>query len=146
MSDDVQWTSPLDLTWIPSGKLVTFTAMHQAGCTQYFQVIDANNNPIPFFALDGAQGLPLLLFPVSGSGTKVGFLTNGSGSFIKFDGMQIQFGSSGPNVPLVAAAGPYQFSIDSVLHGGGTTYVTEDGDDMDYNDTAVVLQWYNSPG
>jgi mannose-binding lectin len=144
MSGNVQWTNPLDLSWIPNDKLVTFTAMHQAGYTQYFQVIDANGNPILFSPLDGSLELPF--FPISGTGSKVGFFTNGYGSFTKSDGMQIQFGSDGPNVPSVATAGPYQLFADNACRGGGTTYVTEDGDDMDYNDTAVVLQWYDRPG
>jgi hypothetical protein len=120
--------------------------MHQAGYIQYFKVIDTNGNPIQYSPLDGALELPILFFPTSGSGSNVGFLTNGYGSFTKSDGMHIQFGSSGPNVPSVATAGPYQFFADGATRGGGTMYVTEDGDDMDYNDTAVVLQWYDRPG
>jgi hypothetical protein len=142
MSDNVQWTSPLDLNWIPNGKLVTFTAMHQAAYLQYFQVTDTSGNPITFTRLDGGQAT----FPISGSGTDVGFLANGCGHFTKSDGMQIQFGSGGPTVPLVAAATPNRFFIDGSLRGGGAMYVTEDGTDMDYNDTTVVLQWYTSVG
>jgi hypothetical protein len=119
--------------------------MHQAGYTQYFQVIDANGKPIQFSPLDGALEL-FPFFPISGSGSPVGFFTNGYGSFIKSDGMQIQFGSSGPKIPTVGASDPYQFFIDGTCRGGGSMYATEDGDDMDYNDTTVALQWYNAAG
>jgi hypothetical protein len=142
---DIQWANPIDLEWIPNGKLVTFTAMHQAGDTQYFQVLDNNNNPISFSPLAGSFELAPS-FPVSGVGSDVGFFVNGYGSFTKADGMHIQFGSTAPSPPSVVASPPYQFFADNACRGGGTMYVTEDGGDSDYNDTAVVLQWYGQAG
>lgn len=135
---NVQWTAPQSLAYIPKGKLVTFTAMHQAAYTQYVQIIDASGRPISFHCLDGSQAS----FPISGSGVDVGFLQNGAGRFTMASGMQVQFGSSGPKVPLVSAGNPVQFFINNQIFGGGTLYVTEDGGDMDYNDTSFVIQWY----
>lgn len=138
----IQWSAPQSLAYIPTGKLVTFTAMHQAQYTQYVQIIDANSQPISFYCLDGSQAS----FPISGSGVDVAFLQNGAGRFTMASGMQIQFGSNGPYVPKVSAGNPVQFFIDSVVRGGGTLYVTEDGTDDDYNDTSFVIQWYQSLG
>ncbi|QQQ00796.1 hypothetical protein [Lysobacter enzymogenes] len=134
----IQWSAPQSLAYIPTGKLVTFTAMHQAEYTQYVQIIDANNRPISFYCLDGSQAT----FPISGSGVSVGFLQNGAGRFTMAAGLQVQFGSSGSKVPLVSAGNPVQFFINGSVFGGGTLYVTEDGGDMDYNDTSFVIQWY----
>ena len=142
---DIQWSSPQSLSYIDPGKLVTFTAMHQAEDTQYVQIIDASNQPISFYCLDGSQAK----FPISGSGTEVGFLQNGAGRFTMASGMQVQFGSSGPYVPLVAASTEAVFFLVDKMRGGGVLYVTEDGGpdgDMDYNDTSVVIQWYETPG
>ncbi|ALN88144.1 fucose-binding lectin II family protein [Lysobacter capsici] len=138
---DVQWSAAQSLAYIPDGKLVTFTAMHQAEYTQYVQIIDANNQPISFYCLDGSQAT----FPISGSGVNVGFLQNGAGRFTMASGMQVQFGSSGPNVPKVSAGTPVVFFINKIF-GGGTLYVTEDGTDNDYNDTSFVIQWYQYVG
>jgi hypothetical protein len=138
----INWSSPQSLGFIPTGKLVTFTAMHQAEYTQYVQIIDANNQPITFNLLHGGTAT----FPISGSGTEVDFLQNGAGSFTMADGMQVQFGSSGPKIPLVSAANPNEFFINNAVFGGGTMYVTEDGGDMDYNDTSFVIQWYAFAG
>lgn len=138
---DVQWSAAQSLAYIPDGKLVTFTAMHQAEYTQYVQIIDANSQPISFYCLDGSQAT----FPISGSGVNVGFLQNGAGRFTMASGMQVQFGSSGPNVPKVSAGTPVVFFINKIF-GGGTLYVTEDGTDNDYNDTSFVIQWYQYVG
>lgn len=138
----INWSSPQSLAFIPDGKLVTFTAMHQAEYTQYVQIIDANNQPITFQLLDDSYAS----FPISGSGTEVGFLQNGAGKFTMASGMQVQFGSSGPKIPLVSAANPNEFFINNAIFGGGTMYVTEDGGDMDYNDTSFVIQWYQYAG
>ncbi|KWS06087.1 hypothetical protein AZ78_3641 [Lysobacter capsici AZ78] len=138
---DVQWSAAQSLAYIPDGKLVTFTAMHQAEYTQYVQIIDADGNPISFYCLDGSQAT----FPISGSGVNVGFLQNGAGRFTMASGMQVQFGSSGPNVPKVSAGTPVVFFINKIF-GGGTLYVTEDGTDNDYNDTSFVIQWYQYVG
>ncbi len=138
----IQWSAPQSLAYIPDGKLVTFTAMHQAAYTQYVQVIDGKGNPISFYCLDASQAS----FPISGSGVEVGFLQNGAGRFTMASGMQVQFGSSGPYVPKVSAGNPVQFFISGVVRGGGTLYVTEDGTDNDYNDTSFVIQWYQSVG
>jgi hypothetical protein len=142
---NIQWSSPQSLDYITVGKLVTFTAMHQAENTQYVQIIDANNQPISFYRLDDSQAS----FPISGSGTEVGFLQDGAGRFTMASGMQVQFGSSGPYVPLVAASTEAVFFLVDAIRGGGVLYVTEDGGpdgDMDYNDTSVVIQWYASAG
>lgn len=138
---DVQWSAAQSLAYIPDGKLVTFTAMHQAEYTQYVQIIDADGNPISFYCLDGSQAT----FPISGSGVSVGFLQNGAGRFTMASGMQVQFGSSGPYVPKVSAGTPVVFFINKIF-GGGTLYVTEDGTDNDYNDTSFVIQWYQYVG
>ncbi|MFK3647899.1 hypothetical protein ACI2IY_05605 [Lysobacter enzymogenes] len=138
----IQWAAPQSLGYIPSGKLVTFTAMHQAEYTQYVQIIDANNQPISFYALDGSQAK----FPISGSGVNVGFLQNGAGRFTMADGMKVQFGSSGSQPPKVSAGTPVVFFIVDQIFGGGTLYVTEDGADNDYNDTSFVIQWYQYVG
>ncbi len=142
---DIQWASPQSLDYIPVGKLVTFTAMHQAEYTQYVQIIDAGGQPISFYRLDGSQAN----FPISGSGTEVGFLQDGAGRFTMASGMQVQFGSSGPYVPLVAASTEAVFFLADATRGGGVMYVTEDGGpdgDMDYNDTSFVIQWYAFAG
>ena len=138
----IQWSAPQSLAYIPTGKLVTFTAMHQAAYTQYVQIIDAGGRPISFYCLDGSQAT----FPISGSGVEVGFLQNGAGRFTMADGLQVQFGSSGPNIPLISAGNPVVFFIQNKIFGGGTLYVTEDGADMDYNDTSFVIQWYQFAG
>lgn len=139
----IQWSAPQPLSFIPSevgpaGKLVTFTAMHQAENIQYVQIIDQYNNPIEFTRLDGSAGQ----FPISGSGTTAGFLQDGAGSFKMQDGLQIQFGSSGSLIPQVAAANAANFYINDSFYGGGIMFVTEDGTDNDFNDTSFVLQWY----
>lgn len=137
----IQWSAPQSLAYIPDGKLVTFTAMHQAEYTQYVQIIDAGGNPISFYCLDGSQAN----FPISGSGVNVGFLQHGAGRFTMASGMQVQFGSSGPYVPQVSAGTPVVFFINKIF-GGGTLYVTEDGTDNDFNDTSFVIQWYQYVG
>lgn len=139
---NINWSDPQSMEYIPSGKLVTFTAMHQAEYTQYVQIIDANNQPISFTRLDGGEAT----FPISGSGVEVGFLQDGAGHFTMSDGMRVQFGSSGPSTPKVSAANPTQFFIINKIFGGGTMYVTEDGVDNDYNDTSFVIQWYAYAG
>ena len=136
------WTNPQSLSFIPSGKLVTFTAMNQAAYTQYVQIIDSHGNPISFNKLDGGTAS----FPISGSGQNVGFFTNGSGSFRMQDGYKIQFKNSGSKTSLVAAANPNLFYINGQTYGGGTMYVTEDGGGTDYNDTSFVIQWYQHEG
>lgn len=138
----INWSNPQSLAYIPDGKLVTFTAMHQADYTQYVQIIDANGNPITFTLMTGDQAS----FPISGQGTEVGFFNNGSGHFTMKSGMQVQFGSDGPHVPKVSAANPNQFFIQNAIFGGGTMYVTEDGGDEDYNDTSFVIEWYQYVG
>ncbi|GAB4185728.1 MAG: hypothetical protein Tsb002_09740 [Wenzhouxiangellaceae bacterium] len=139
MSD---WTSPQSLAFIPNGKLVTFTALHQAALTQYVQIIDSNGNPIAFTTLDGQSAR----FPISGTGTTVGFFTNGAGKFTMQEGYKIQFKNSGSNVSLVSAANPNQFFINGTIFGGGTMFVTEDQGGTDYNDTSFVIQWYQYEG
>jgi hypothetical protein len=139
MSD---WSAPQSLAWIPNGKLVTFTALHQAANTQYVQIIDASGNPISFTTLDNKSAS----FPIQGQGTQVGFFTNGSGSFRMQAGYQVQFKNSGSKVSLVAAANPNQFFINGVIYGGGTLFVTEDQGGTDYNDTSFVLQYFTYEG
>ena len=139
MSD---WTSPQSLAFIPNGKLVTFTAMHQAAFTQYVRIIDSNGNPISFTTLDGSSAN----FPISGTGTRVGFFNNGAGSFYMREGYKIQFKNSGSQVSLVSAANPNQFFINGQIYGGGTMFVTEDQGGTDYNDTSFVIQWYQYEG
>lgn len=140
--ENIQWSTPQTLSYVPDGKLVTFTAMHQAEWTQYVRIIDGSGQPISFYRLDGTEER----FPISGSGTDVGFLDNGAGRFTMASGMQIQFGSGGPYTPKVSAANPTQFFINNQIFGGGTMYVTEDGGDEDYNDTSFVIQWYQYVG
>jgi hypothetical protein len=132
------WSAPQPLDFIPAGKLVTFTAMHQSSATQYVQIIDQSQRPIQFTRLDGSTAT----FPISGSGAEVGFLANGAGSFIMANGLQIQFASSNGFAPQVAAAAPSDFYINEKHYGGGIMFVTEDGYDNDFNDTSFVLQWY----
>lgn len=139
MSD---WSSPLSLSYIPTGKLVTFTALHQAANTQYVQIINSSGNPISFNTLDGGTAN----FPISGAGTTVGFLNNGAGKFYMQDGLQVQFKSSGSQTPSVSAANPNIFYINGVTYGGSNIYVTEDGGGTDYNDTSFVIQWYTYEG
>lgn len=134
----IKWSQPQTLDFIPNGKLVTFTAMHQSSSIQYIQIVDGSGNPIGFTRLDGSTAR----FPISGSGAKIGFLDNGAGFFIMAPGLQIQFGSSGLLVPQVAAASPSDFYINDNHYGGGIMFVTEDGTDNDFNDTSLVLQWY----
>lgn len=136
------WSNPQSLAFIPSGKLVTFTAMHQAALTQSVQIIDSNNQPIPFTKLDGGTAV----FPISGTGTQVGFFTNGAGKFRMSDGYKIQFKNSGSQTSIVSVANPNQFFINGIIFGGGTMYVTEDQGGQDFNDTSFVIQWYKFEG
>lgn len=136
------WTSPQSLSFIPNGKLVTFTAMHQAAYTQYVQIIDSSGAPISFKTLNGGTSE----FPISGAGTSVGFFTNGSGSFTMVEGYQIQFKNSGSSPSLVSAANPNLFYINGQTFGGGAMFVTEDQGGTDYNDTSFVIQWYQFVG
>lgn len=136
------WSNPQSLAFIPTGKLVTFMALHQAGDTQYVQIIDSNLQPIQFEPMLGGSAE----FPISGQGSTVGFFDNGVGKFIMQDGFQIQFGSSASSPPTVAATGPNEFFINKVNKGGGALFVTEDGGDQDYNDTSFVIQYYGSQG
>ncbi|ALN78649.1 hypothetical protein [Lysobacter antibioticus] len=138
----IQWSNAQSLEYIPPGKLVTFTAMHQASYTQYVQIIDSGGKPISFYRLDGTQET----FPISGSGVEVDFLQNGAGRFTMASGMQVQFGSSGPYIPQVSAGNPIEFLGDNKILGGGTLYATEDGTDNDFNDTSFVIQWYALAG
>ena len=136
------WTSPQSLSFIPDGKLVTFTALHQAALTQYVQITNSSGTPISFDKLDGGAAS----FPISGSGTAVGFFTNGAGSFRMQSGYQIQFKNSGSQTSLVSAANPNPFYINGTTFGGGTMYVTEDQGGTDYNDTSFTIQWYQFEG
>lgn len=138
----VSWSKSQSLDFIPSGKLVTFTALHQSSAVQYVQIIDSNNQPISFTTLSGESAR----FPISGQGATVAFLTNGAGRFAMQKGLQIQFGSSNSSPPKVAAANPNEFFINGDVVGGGTLFVTEDGDDNDYNDTSFVIEWYKYQG
>ncbi len=136
------WSAPQSLAFIPTGKLVTFTALHQAANTQYVQIINASGNPISFTTLSGQTAT----FPISGVGTSVSFFDNGSGKFYMQDGLQIQFKNSGSQTSLVSAANPNQFFINGIIYGGGTLFVTEDQGGTDYNDTSFTIQWYQYEG
>lgn len=136
------WSSAIDLSFIPTGNLVTFTAMHQAAYTQYVQIIDSNNNPISFNTLSGGSAS----FPISGSGTTIGFFDNGSGKFTMQSGYKVQFKSSGSSTPDVANSTVSTFLINGQTYGGGVMFVTEDGGGTDYNDSSFVLQWYTYMG
>jgi len=140
------WTSPQSLSFIPDGKLVTFTALHQAQLTQYIQITTSSGTPISFNNLDGSAAS----FPISGSGTTVGFFTDGAGSFKMKSGYQIQFKNSGSQTSVVSAANPNLFYINGTTYGGGSMYVTEDlpggSGESDYNDTSFVIQWYQYEG
>jgi len=139
MSD---WSPPISLSFIPTGQLVTFTAMHQAAYTQSVQIIDSNKHPISFQTLSGGSAS----FPISGIGTTIGFFENGAGKFTMQAGYQVQFMSSGSAVPLVAVSNPSSFFINNQIYGGGVLMVTEDGGGTDYNDTSFVLEWYSQMG
>ncbi|ESP93723.1 hypothetical protein [Pseudoalteromonas luteoviolacea] len=136
------WSAPQSLDFIPTGKLVTFTAMHQAAYEQYIQITDENGKPITFQTLSGSN----CEFPIHGQGQTVGFFENGTGKFTMRKGLQIQFANSGSHVSLVAVANPNLFFINGKTFGGGTLYVTEDGGGTDYNDTSFVLQWFEFEG
>ena len=138
----INWSSPQSLAYIPTGKIVTFTALHQASFTQHIQVVDTRGNPIQFDLL----GNGIAIFPISGSGTSVNFFINGSGKFIMQEGMKVQFANSGGQVSSVSATNPNQFFIDGKIYGGGTLYATEDGGGTDFNDTSFVIQWFDSIG
>ena len=138
----MNWSKPLSLAFIPNGKLITFTALHQAAYTQYVQVIDSSGKPISFTTLNGQSAQ----FPIQGQGTTVGFLQNGSGSFYMRSGLQVQFANSGGQTSLVATANPTQFFINGQVFGGGTLIVTEDQGGTDYNDTSFTIQWYQYEG
>ena len=136
------WSAPMPLDFIPNGKLVVFTAMHQAAYTQYVQIIDSSGNPISFTNLSG-QSTP---FPISGQGESVNFFPNGAGKFYMQSGLQVQFSSSGSSVSLVEVSNPSEFYIGSTVYGGTALFVTEDGGGTDYNDTSFCIQWYAFEG
>jgi mannose-binding lectin len=138
----MNWSQPLSLSFIPTGKLVTFTALHQAALTQYVQIIDPSGKPIAFTTLTGQAAQ----FPIQGQGTQVGFFTNGAGSFTMQQGLQVQFANSGSQTSLVSYANPTQFFINGQIFGGGTLIVTEDQGGTDYNDTSFVIEWYQFQG
>jgi hypothetical protein len=138
----INWTAPQSLSFIPNGKLVTFTAIHQAAYTQYVQIIDKNGSPISFNLLGGGAAS----FPINGTGSSADFFINGSGKFMMQDGMKVQFANSGPSLSIVSAANPNQFFINGEIYGGGTLFVTEDSGGVDYNDTSFVIQWYKYEG
>ena len=140
--ENLNWSKPMSLAFIPAGKLVTFTALHQAAYTQYVQIIDSSGRPISFTTLTGQPAQ----FPIQGQGTNVGFFENGSGSFYMQDGLQIQFANSGGQESLVAVANPTQFFINGQIFGGGTLMVTEDQGGTDYNDTSFCIEWYKFEG
>jgi hypothetical protein len=140
--NNLNWSKPMSLAWIPNGKLVTFTAMHQAEWTQYVQIIDPSGKPISFTTLDGQSNQ----FPIEGQGISVGFFKNGSGKFYMSEGLQIQFANSGSGETLVEAANPTQFFINGQIFGGGTLFVTEDQGGTDYNDTSFCIEWYKYEG
>lgn len=139
---NLNWSKPASLAFIPTGKLVTFTALHQAAYTQYMQIIDRSGEPIAFTTLTGQSAR----FPIEGQGTQVGFFNNGSGKFYMRDGLQIQFANSGGRQSLVEYANPTQFFINGQIFGGGTLIVTEDQGGTDYNDTSVAIEWYKFEG
>jgi mannose-binding lectin len=139
---NINWSQPIPLSWIPNGKLVTFTALHQAALTQYVQIIDPSGKPISFTTLTGNS----VQFPISGTGTNVGFFENGAGSFYMQQGYQIQFANSGGQTSLVSQANPTQFFIFGQVFGGGSVFVTEDQGGTDYNDTSLWIEWYAFQG
>lgn len=139
---NINWSKPMPLDFIPVGKLVTFTALHQAAYTQYVQIITPSGAPITFTTLVGGQGQ----FPIQGQGTTVGFLENGSGSFYMQSGLQIQFGNSSGSTSLAQMSSPSIFYINGQNFGGGTFFAVEDQGGTDYNDTSVSIQWYTFAG
>jgi len=138
----IQWSNSQSLAYVPNGKLITFTALHQAAFTQYIQVIDAAGTPIQFDLLGGGTAN----FPISGTGTTLDLFINGGGKFIMQEGYQVQFANNGNKVSSVSATNPNQFFINGQITGGGTLYVTEDSGDNDYNDSSLAVQWFNSIG
>ena len=139
---NLNWSKPVSLAFIPSGKLVTFTALHQAKFTQYMQIIDSAGRPISFTTLSGEAAQ----FPIEGQGVQVGFFNNGSGRFYMSEGLQIQFANSSGQESLVEYANPTQFFINGQIYGGGTLIVTEDQGGTDYNDSSVSIEWYKFEG
>ncbi|CAM4027686.1 hypothetical protein [Pseudoalteromonas byunsanensis] len=136
------WSAPQALS-IPAGKLVIFSATHQAQFQQQIQIIDANGQPITFQTFDGQSHT----FPITGQGTGVNLFTNGNGKFIMQSGYQIQFKNDHSKTSLVAAS-TVEFDLNGIVYGGGTLFVTDDqgGPEPDYNDTSLSLQWFNSQG
>jgi len=139
---NLNWSKPQSLDYIPEGKLVTFTALHQALYTQYVQIIDSAGAPIAFNTLAGQAAQ----FPISGSGTVVGFLNNGAGCFYMRKGHQIQFANSGGQTSLPLMSSPSLLYINGQNFGGGAFFGVEDQGGTDYNDTSFNLQWYTYEG
>ncbi|MGD8782371.1 MAG: hypothetical protein PVH88_25855 [Ignavibacteria bacterium] len=137
------WSKAYTLDFIPNDKLVTFTALHQSGATQYLQIIDKNNEPISFTDLANNSTVQ---FPISGLDPSghVGLLKDGVGSFTMKDGYKIQFGSSGSEPPDAIMSSPSTYYFNDKVYGGGAVFGSEDHGGTDYNDTSVTIQWYHS--
>lgn len=142
----MNWTDPISLSFLPSGKLVSFTAVAQAAYTQYVQVIDGTTgNPISF---NDSNGNPQT-FPVSGAGT--GGELFGVGSFTMQNGYKIQFASSGSATPEYIQSKVANLNHGTTNFGKGTFFGTEDSPNgnpssYDYNDTVLWLQSYEYAG
>ncbi len=143
MSD---WSKPIELSDLfPQGigKLCTFTALHQAQLVQHVRITDSASNPINFTNMNGNP----CAFPVSGSGTRVGFFDDGAGYFTLQKGYKLQFKNDGPQTSDRQVAGPTSFFIDDKIYGGGALIVSEDhSGSEDYNDISFTIQWYEYEG
>lgn len=140
--ENLNWTDAQSLAWIPNGKMVTFTAMHQAAWKQYIRIIDENGRVISFETLQGEMAE----FPIEGQGSNVGFFKNGSGKFLMKKGLKVQFANSGGEESAFIMTTPSQFFINETVYGGCALYVTEDEGGTDYNDSSFTLQWYELEG
>ncbi len=141
-----KWSDPLvlsDLFPQAIGKLVSFTALHQAKSTQYVQITDSKGGFVNFTNMDGET----CQFLIWGSGREVGFTLNGAGFFTLQEGYSIQFGTNGPQPSDFLVSNPANFFIDNETYGGQAMIASKNvSGGEDSNNLSFVIQWYEYEG
>ena len=146
------WSDPisLDLLEAPEGKTVSFTAIHQAALKQHVRILNSDGEAIDFELIkteDDRSQPDREDFPISGQGTSIGFFQYGAGHFEYEPGMTVQFANNGTCLTKAMHSNPSPIYVDGKKYGGVLWFVAEDfGGAREYDDTTLVLEWYEKMG